>query len=92
MRDRASVFEGIASWYRWENGNFAAFRHLSKKSKLKVTNISGSARDGKTVTVTVNDYGPEEWTGRLIDLDYYAYRQIGLPRGGVMPVRVEVIK
>lgn len=92
VRDRASVFEGIASWYRWENGNFAAFRHLSKKSKLKVTNISGSARDGKTVTVTVNDYGPEEWTGRLIDLDYYAYRQIGLPRGGVMPVRVEVIK
>lgn len=92
VRDHTSIYEGIASWYKWKNGNFAAFRHLPKRTTLKVTNISGSARHNKSVTVRVNDYGPEEWTGRLIDLDYYAYRQIGIPRGGVMPVRVEIIK
>ena len=64
---------------------------MPKKTTLKVTNISGSSRHGKTVVIRVNDYGPEEWTRRLIDLDYYAYRQIGLPRGGVMPVRVEIL-
>ncbi|MFA4873515.1 MAG: septal ring lytic transglycosylase RlpA family protein [Patescibacteria group bacterium] len=91
VRESETIYEGIASWYKWKNCNCAAFRFMPKKSILKVTNISPSARKGKSVTVRVNDYGPEEWTERLIDLDYVAYRAIGLPRGGIMPVRVELI-
>jgi len=92
VRDHPAIYEGKASWYRWKNGPYAAFRFLPKKTKLKVTNISKSPRHGKEITITVNDYGPEEWTGRLIDLDYYAYSRIGLPRGGLMWVRVELLK
>lgn len=92
VREHLTVYEGIASWYKWKNGHFAAFRFLPKKTKLKVTNISGSRRQGEKVEITINDYGPEEWTGRLIDLDYHAYWHIGNPRGGLMPVRVEVVK
>jgi len=92
VRESETVYEGIASWYKWKNCNCAAFRFTPKKYILKVTNISPSARKGKSVTVRVNDYGPEEWTARLIDLDYVAYRAIGLPRGGIMPVRVEIVK
>ncbi len=92
VRESETVYEGVASWYKWKNCNCAAFRFMPKKSILKVTNISRSKRQGKSVTVRVNDYGPEEWTERLIDLDYAAYRAIGLPRGGIMPVRVEIVK
>lgn len=91
VRESETVYEGIASWYKWKNCNCAAFRFTPKKTILKVTNISRSKRQGKTVKVRVNDYGPEVWTERLIDLDYAAYRAIGLPRGGIMPVRVEIL-
>ena len=91
IRENSAVFEGRASWYKWKHGNYAAFRFLPKKTKLKVTNISISPRSGKSVMITVNDYGPEEWTGRLIDLEYHAYRHIGIPRGGLMWVRVEPV-
>ncbi|MEW6610987.1 MAG: septal ring lytic transglycosylase RlpA family protein [Patescibacteria group bacterium] len=92
VRESETIYEGIASWYKWKGCNCAAFRFLPKKTILKVTNISGSARTGKSVKVRINDYGPEEWTERIIDLDYVAYKKIGLTRGGVMPVRVEVIQ
>jgi rare lipoprotein A (peptidoglycan hydrolase) len=44
------------------------------------------------VVVTVNDYGPEQGIGRLIDLDKVAFRQIGNLKSGVIPVIIEKIK
>jgi len=83
---------GEASWYAWKLGNYAASRDFPKGTMLKVTNMSNSSNQGKSVIITVNDYGPELWTGRIIDLDKVAYQQIGNLSGGVMPVKVELIK
>lgn len=84
---------GEASWYAWKNGNFCASRDYPKGAKLKVTNITKTSKNfGKNVLVTVNDFGPEVWTGRIIDLDKFAYKQIGYLQGGVMAVAVELVK
>jgi rare lipoprotein A (peptidoglycan hydrolase) len=43
------------------------------------------------VVCRVNDYGPEAWTGRVIDLSRGSFRQIeGLGRG-VTPVEIRVV-
>lgn len=91
--EEPNQFVGEASWYAWKGGNFAASRDYPKGTRLKVTNITlGSKNFNKSIIVTINDYGPEEWTGRIIDLDKVAFRQIGYLGGGVMPVRIEVIE
>ena len=56
-----------------------------------MTNQSDGENQGKSVIVTINDYGPELWTGRIIDLDKVAFEAIGNLKGGVMPVRIEVV-
>jgi len=96
---RIALFEepdqwvGEASWYKWKNGNYAASRDFPKGTKLKITNTVKTGKNfGKSVIVTVNDYGPEEWTGRLIDLDKAAFSKIGNLRGGVMSVIIEELK
>lgn len=83
---------GEASWYAYKNGLFAASRDFPKGTKLKVTNQSDSNNRGKSVIITVNDCGPEAWTNRIIDLDKIAYQQIGNLGGGVMPVKIEIVK
>ncbi len=88
-------YDGIASFYNqaryrsfgYKNGNFAASTIYPKGSKLKVTRLL----TGKSIIITVNDYGPEERTGRLIDLDISAFKQLGSTRVGVIYVKVEPI-
>lgn len=89
--EEADEWVGEASWYAYKGGYFAASRDFAKGTKLKVTNQSDGENQGKSVIVTVNDYGPELWTNRIIDLDKVAFEAIGNLRGGVMPVRVEVV-
>lgn len=96
---RIALFEesnqliGEASWYKWKNGNFGATRDFPKGTKLKVTNITKTSKNfGKSVVITINDFGPEEWTGRIIDLDKVAFGKIGNLKGGVMPVLIEKIE
>ena len=83
---------GEASWYAWQDGLFAASRDFPQGTRLRVTNQSAGENRGKAVIVTVNDYGPQLWTGRIIDLDKEAYESIGNLKGGVMPVKLEVYK
>ncbi|MBT4495357.1 hypothetical protein HOC73_01270 [bacterium] len=90
--ESTDTWVGEASWYAWKGGNFAASRDFPKGSKIKVTNQSDSSNRGKSVIITVNDYGPELWTKRIIDLDKVAYGLIGNVRGGVMPVKIELIE
>ncbi len=88
-----TAHDGIASFYdqsRYKvfgrkNGDFAASRHYPKGTKLRVTRLL----TGRSVDVTVNDYGPEESTGRLIDLDVSAFQKIGSKRAGIIYVKVE---
>ena len=55
-------------------GITAAHRTLPLGSKVRVTN----KRNGKSVTVTINDRGPAAWTGKVIDLSLGAAQEIGL--------------
>lgn len=87
-------YDGIASFYNqaryrsfaYKNGNFAASRIYPKGTKLKITRLL----TGKSIVITVNDYGPEERTGRLLDLDTSAFKQLGSTKVGVIYVKVEL--
>lgn len=91
---------GIASFYGSEfNGKrtasgeifsnskmTAAHRSLRFGSMVRVTNL----RNGKQVTVRVNDRGP--WTGgRVIDLSRAAASQIGMIGSGTARVSLEKV-
>lgn len=91
--DDHEVFEGIASWYAYKGCNCAAIKEYKRGTKVKVTNITdGSPRYGRSVNVTINDYGPAVWTKRAIDLDKIAFRQIANTWNGLAVVRVERIQ
>jgi rare lipoprotein A len=62
----------------------AAHKSLPCGSKVRVTN----KRNGKSVTVTINDRGPFV-AGRIIDLSKAAAIQIDMTGSGVVPVTVE---
>lgn len=46
----------------------------------------------KTVSCRVNDYGPEEETGRILDLSSHAFEQFTPLSKGILDVKIEVIK
>ncbi|MFA6252786.1 MAG: septal ring lytic transglycosylase RlpA family protein [Patescibacteria group bacterium] len=87
--------DGVASFYDqsryrsfgYKNGLYAASRQYPKGTKLKVTRLLS----GKSVIVTVNDYGPESKTNRLIDMDKTAFKQIASLGAGLIYVKVEPI-
>jgi hypothetical protein len=87
------AFDGVASFYDqsryrsfgYKNGLFAASRHYPKGTKLKITRLL----TGKSIVVTVNDYGPESRTGRLVDLDKVAFKKIASLGAGLIYVKVE---
>lgn len=86
--------DGIASFYdqsrykyfNYKNGNFAASRDYPKGTKLKVTRL----KTGQSIIVEVNDYGPELATGRVIDLDTSAFKQLSSLGAGLIYVKVEL--
>lgn len=91
---------GKASYYgKWHHGRktangerfnknamTAAHRTLPMGTWVRVTNTKNS----KSVIVRINDRGPYH-KKRIIDLSHAAAEQIGMVRGGVVPVRLEVI-
>ncbi len=79
--------KGVASWYRYKGGDFAASPDYTKGTKLKVTNLA----NGKAVVVSVNDFGPDRsiHPERVIDLDRVAFAKIADPSAGVVVVSVE---
>lgn len=48
-------------------------------------------RTSKSVTCLVNDYGPEAWTGRVIDLSRGSFRVIDDLGSGTAPVEIRVV-
>ncbi len=100
VKSAKGVQYGEASWYGdKEHGNkaasgerfsryayTAAHKELPFGTVVQVTNL----KNGKQVTVRINDRGP--FIGeRVIDLSYAAAKSIGLIRDGVAKVRIEVI-
>jgi len=92
----------IASWYgpgfhnrRTANGEIfnayglsAAHRSIPMGTRVKVTNL----RNGRSVVLRINDYGPMAETGRSIDLSQGAASRLGMISSGVAPVRIEVLR
>ena len=61
-----------------------ASRTFGRGSYLRVKDLN----NGRTVTCLVNDYGPEVWTGRVIDLSRGAFTQVDSLSSGVIPVEI----
>jgi rare lipoprotein A len=66
-------------------GFTAAHKTLPMGTRLVVTN----KRNGRKVTVTVNDRGPY-YKGRVIDLSPAAASELGMRRAGLAPVEFHV--
>jgi len=81
---------GVASWYKYKNGNFAASPDFKKGSVLRVTNLA----NGKFVDVTINDFGPEraKHPDRVIDLDKVAFQKIASTRDGLIKIKISPLK
>lgn len=93
--------KGAASWYGREfHGKLtasgdrfsmyeytAAHKTLPFGSYIEVTNL----KNGRTVTVKINDRGPYRGN-RIIDLSYTAAKQIDMLGAGEVPVGIVVIK
>ncbi|MGE5425721.1 MAG: RlpA-like double-psi beta-barrel domain-containing protein [Bacillota bacterium] len=81
---------GKASWYRYKGGLFAASPDFKAGTLLKVTNLA----NGKAVTVTVNDFGPDRklHPDRVVDLDAVAFAKIASTKDGIIRIKIEPIK
>lgn len=83
---------GKASWYalglRAPDAMTCASTTFPRGTTLHVTNL----RNGRQVTCLVNDYGPQPWTGKVIDLSRGAFRQIDSLGSGVAPVEIRVVR
>lgn len=88
---------GMASYY-WQgqqtasgarfnpNALTAAHKTLPFGTRVLVTNL----RNGRSVTVTINDRGPFI-RGRVIDLSLRAAGEIGMKGAGVVPISMQVV-
>jgi rare lipoprotein A len=89
---------GLASFYtegtKTANGETfntheltAAHPTLPFGTRLRVTNVT----TGQSVTVRVNDRGPYV-PGRVVDVSYSAAEQLGMVKGGVAKVKLDVVQ
>lgn len=82
---------GRASWYALglpqPDALTCASRTYARGSRLEVTSL----RSGRTIVCRVNDYGPEAWTGRIIDLSRGSFRALENLGMGTTPVRVRLV-
>lgn len=93
---RLAIFEegspevGAASWYGYKNCDCAASPDYPKGTMLVVTRVDDPT---KSVTVKVNDYGPDRaiHPDRVIDLDKVAFKKLASLRAGLIDVRVRLL-
>lgn len=82
---------GRASWYALglpqPDAITCASRTYPRGSYIEVTNL----RNGKVVVCRVNDYGPEAWTNRIIDLSRGSFSQIDSLGTGIITVRLRPV-
>lgn len=86
----ANASTGRGSWYALglpqPDALTCASRTYPRGTYLLVKNLNNS----KTVVCHVNDYGPEAWTGRIIDLSRGSFSQVANLGQGTIPVEVHV--
>ncbi len=94
---RLAIFEeaipeyGKASWYAYKGCDCAASPDYPKGSYLVVSRADDAAR---SVTVRVNDFGPDRAVhpDRVIDLDSVAFKKLASLGAGVIDVRVRLLQ
>ncbi len=94
---RLAIFEetipevGKASWYAYKGCDCAASPDYPKGTYLVVTSMNDPT---KTVTVKVNDYGPDRSVhpDRVIDLDSVAFKKLASLGAGVIEVSVKLLQ
>ncbi|MBI4256931.1 hypothetical protein HY626_02650 [Candidatus Uhrbacteria bacterium] len=94
---RLAIFEdevpevGEASWYAYKGCDCAASPDYPKGSYLVVTSVEDPE---KSVTVMVNDYGPDRSVhpDRIIDLDKVAFAKLASVGLGLIDVRVMLLQ
>jgi rare lipoprotein A (peptidoglycan hydrolase) len=87
----APAMTGRGSWYALglpaPDSLTCASRTFPRGTYLLVKNL----RNSRTVVCRVNDYGPEAWTGRIIDLSRGSFREIDSLGAGTAPVELRVV-
>lgn len=81
---------GRGSWYALglpaPDALTCASRTFPRGTYLSVKDL----HSGRSVTCLVNDYGPEAWTGRVIDLSRGSFNQVDNLGVGTVPVEIRV--
>jgi rare lipoprotein A (peptidoglycan hydrolase) len=81
---------GRGSWYALglpaPDALTCASRTFPRGTHLHVKNLY----NGRTIICRVNDYGPEAWTGRVIDLSRGSFRALDNLGRGTIPVEIRV--
>ena len=81
---------GRASWYAWglpePDALTCASRTFPRGTYLQVKDME----NGLTMVCLVNDYGPEVWTGRILDLSRGSFEQLTSLGQGTIPIQIRV--
>jgi len=83
--------EALATWYDYDLDGAPDYsdHHLTVSSRVYPKGTWLQVWNDETIIVVrVNDYGPEEWTGKDIDLSSYAFKQLSPLHWGVIAVRI----
>lgn len=87
----APAMTGRGSWYALglpaPDSLTCASRTFPRGTYLHVTDLY----NGHTVICRVNDYGPEVWTGRIIDLSRGSFSAVDSLGRGTIPVELRVV-
>ena len=72
VQPKSPTYVGWASWYSFGTGMNAASTQFPRGTKLRVI----AEETGKTIDIVINDYGPEDWTGVMLDLNKPAFAKL----------------
>ena len=88
---QAGSHSGLASWYDYDLEGYPGYskshRTCASRDYPRGTTLQVIYQDRFT-TCQVNDYGPEEWTGRDIDLSSLAFRDLAPLSKGVLEIEI----
>ncbi len=81
---------GRGSWYALGLPQPDALTCASRTFPRGTFLLVKDTENGRTMVCRVNDYGPEVWTGRIIDLSRGSFRQVADLGRGTIPVELRV--
>ena len=85
-----SAQSGRASWYAFglpaPDALTCASRTFPRGTYLEVKDLYNN----RTMVCLVNDYGPEAWTGRILDLSRGSFSQVDSLCRGTIPIEIRV--